>query len=261
VEVATQHNTLLVPVFPRRFEACFVAVKDYLQSGALGALRQARCEWSLPYAEGVPLENGVDDLEEDTLVQSLLCQSVDCGRFWFGEALSVSADVAAFRAENRVSMKPVRHEGSVANLIVVHEQATVSYALSRSRATLPGERYTFSGNQGQLELIAQSGVQHPTFAAPSLVLHTHGRSVRLPLQDTQGNEERMPSLLRGFTEGVRSHNFIEPNAADASAALEIVHAAYRSTIENAKITVPLRHSASFEAFFRRFETTRRLTED
>ncbi len=260
-QFAADHNALLFPTFPRRFDPYHNEVGRLLESNLVGALRQVRCEWGIPLDEAAVLENGVDDVDEDLLVQNLLCQSVDLARTWFGEAYTVSADVTPLRPENRNEKARKRTEEGIATLIVSHEKIQVTHTVARTRSSYPSERYTFTGAQGQLEFIARAGVHYSSANAPALYHHSHGQTEVLPIDTLfpDMTEERAFSLLTHFLGCVRGQETPHLTPADVRTAMDTVHAAYISTLENSKVVLPLHRAPDFETFFRRFETTRQLT--
>lgn len=261
LEFASTHNALLAPVFPRQHDPYFQEVGRLLASNLVGALKQVRCEWSIPLGEAAVLENGVDDVDEDLLVQNLLCQSVDLARAWFGEAYSVSADVTPLRPENRTAKARNPVEEPIAILIVSHENVQVTHVVSRTRSALPGERYTFTGMQGQLEFIARAGVHHSSANAPALYHHHNGQSELLPIDTLfpEMTDQRAFSLLAHFLGCVRGEETPQAGAESVSLAMDTVHGAYISTLESSKVMLPLHRAPDFEVFFRRFETIRQLT--
>lgn len=261
LELAEAANTLLFPVFPRRFDPYFQKAGELLGENLVGTLKQVRCEWSIPLGEAAVLENGADDADEDLLVQNLLCQSVDLTRLWFGEAYSVSADVTSLRPENRAAKTRNPIEEPIAALIVSHENVQTTHVVLRTRSSMPGERYVFTGAQGQLELIARAGVHHSSANAPALIHHHSGRSEEKPVETLfpDMTSQRAFSLLAHFLGCVRGAETPQADAESARRAMDVVHGAYVSTIESSKVALPLHRAPDFEMFFRRFETVRQLT--
>ncbi len=261
LEVGAEHDALLFPVLPRRFDPYFLEVGRLLAENLVGTLKQVRCEWSIPLGEAALLENGVDDADEDLLVQNLLCQSVDLTRLWFGEALSVSADITPFRAENRTAKTRTPIEEPIAALIVSHENIQATHVVTRTRSSLPGERYTFTGMNGQLEFIARAGSRHSAANAPALIHHHNGQSEPLLVETLfpDMTDQRAFSLLAHFLGCVRKVETPLADAENVRLAMDTVHAAYISTIESSKVTLPLHRAPDFELFFRRFETVRQIT--
>lgn len=256
IAAAQTNGVVLLPAFPRRFDSLFQETTAQLIDGAIGEIRQARCEWTLPIGE---TERGdtVGAYDWNVLLQQVACQSADICRLWFGEALSVSADIeflsrppdlpASRRRNPRVS-------DTVAVILVTHERGTVTHQVTRTRATFPGERYLLTGANGTLELLARGGTQLATSAAPTLTRQLPGlRPERL--QTGQGfataNILRAASLLGHFAECLPGNVLPLVRAAAARAAQEIVHAAYLSSFENIKVSLPLRRSIDIDAMLHR----------
>ncbi len=259
IQLAQEQNTLLMPVLPRAFDPAFREVGKIVQEGTLGELRQVRVEWSLPMAESAVLENGVDDVEEDLLLQNLLCQSVFTCQEWFGDPLTVSADVTAFRKENlRIRPKKLE-ENTLATLIIAHERAQVTQTVSRTRSSYPGERYLLTGTQGQLEFVARSGTHHSTAATPTITLHKGGHKEVLEEYGEYTQAMRIEEALAYFLDSLRSETPDLTLTKSMHLALNAVHGAYLSTVGSNKVSLPLHRAPSFESFFRRFETTKHLS--
>ncbi len=253
---AQDSGVLLVPAFPRRFDSLFHEATAQIIDGAIGDIRQARCEWTLPIGE---TERGdtVGNYDWNVLLQQVACQSADICRLWFGEPLSVSADIeflshpsdlpASRRRNPRVS-------DTVAVILVTHERGTVTHQITRTRATFPGERYLLTGANGTLELLARGGTQLATSAAPTLTRQLPGqRPERLQTGQpfATANILRAAAMLAHFADCLPGSIRPEASAADARAAQEIVHAAYLSSFENIKVSLPLRRSVDIDAMLRR----------
>ena len=256
ISAAQSGGVFLLPALPRRFDSLFQETTAQLIDGATGEIRQARCEWTLPIGE---TERGdtVGRYDWNVLLQQVACQSADICRLWFGEALTVSADIEFL---NRPSDLPPsrrrnpRVSDTVAVILVTHERGTVTHQITRTRATFPGERYLLTGANGTLELLARGGTQLSTAAAPTLTRQLPGlRPERLQTGQPFATAGilRAASLLAHFADCLPGEILPVVNAADARAAQEIVHAAYLSSFENIKVSLPLRRSVDIDAMLRR----------
>ena len=255
---AQTNSVFLLPALPRRFDSLFQETTTQLIDGAIGETRQARCEWTLPIGE---TERGdtVGHYDWNVLLQQVACQSVDICRLWFGEALTVSADIEFLSRPSDLPLSRRRNprvSDTVAVILVTHERGTVTHQITRTRATFPGERYLLTGANGTLELLARGGTQLSTAAAPTLTRQRPGlRSERLMTGQpfATANILRAASLLAHFAECLPGNLLPLVSAADARAAQEIVHAAYLSSFENIKVSLPLRRSVDIDAMLRRDE--------
>jgi predicted dehydrogenase len=248
------HNAglLLLPALPRRFDAYFLAAAQQLQQGAIGDVQQTRCGWSFP------LEN-VDETEDvvtggwNALVQTLGCQTADVCRWWQGDGATVSGDVDLQElrgGRNHAGRRMA--ERALANLIVTHSQGQSTHHLARTRAIQPDERYLFSGTAGNMELIVSAGAAAASTTAPQLRLQAPGQkwqTVRVEAGSASVGKTplspaslRILNLLRHFADCVQADGTPRVTADDAYNALEIVQAAYVSTQERVKISLPLRHA-------------------
>ncbi len=258
IRLAQEQETLLMPMLPRRFDPAFEAVTKILAEGSLGDLRHVRGEWSLPMGEVAIMENGVDDIEEDLLLQHILCQSVDRFQGWFGEPMTVSGDVVAFRKENISAKRQKPEEAPLGTLLISFDRAQVTLSASRTRSAYPGERYLFTGTQAQLEFIARSGTRHATSTAPTITIHKAGRVEVVEIFEESTPERRVAEALSHFLACARGLVPAPTFAQEMHSTLNVVHGGYLSTVGNNKISLPLKRAPSFEAFFRRFETTKHI---
>jgi len=255
LQIAEANSVALIPTLTRRFDPAFERAAQLLESGAIGGLRQARCEWSFPYTFAFGLENGVA-LEEGAwhdLLQAIACQTVDVCRWWLGEAHSVSADIDLPRASGGTALVR-RGAEPQSNLIVAHAQGQSTHHLSRSRATLATERYVISGALGHLELVISASEAAVGASLPSLTLHLPGRRPENALAETDfGDPDSTPAALRTrrlldhFATALQEGTSPLSSGKEARIALEIVHAAYLSTHENLKVSLPLRRDPDIEA--------------
>ena len=243
--IAAQSGGLLIPALPRRLDPWFQAVTERVRNGLPGELRQIRCDWSFPI-EGITDSDDIVTGGWNALVQTLGCQTADLCRLWQGNAKTVSADVnfADISGAGR-GRRPL--EGTLANVIVAHDQGQSTHHIGRSRSVLPDEKYTLTGANGTLTLILSAGTG--AVAAPSLRWQPNGSAAeklmpRGEISDAglSAGVVRMRRLLLHFADCVQTNAVPLLSAVDARAALEIVHAAYLSTQENSKVTLPLRRS-------------------
>lgn len=246
LKAAEAANVLLVPAFARPFDPWIELVTRRLAEDAIGTLRQVRCDWSFPTGGTLAVENGGEAEARSWIGQlpQFACQTADLCRRWLGEAQTVSADIDLPGNANGLPARP-SSSATLANLIVSHERGQATHHLSRSRGQHPLERYLFTGTQGDLELTLSAGETGPN-ALPVLKLQRTGHkpenltldvSSALPLAAL-----RQAEMLRHFAATARGLETPRVTAADARAALEIVHAAYTSTLDNLKISLPLRRS-------------------
>ena len=248
LDLAVAHQALLMPVFPRRFDPYFQELARQAEAGAVGEIRQARCEWSFPVGGAANLSNGGDPAEGwNVMFSHIACQTADLCRLWLGDAQGVSADIFVPERGARTSSGQYPHGGALANLIVTHERGQATHHLYQSRSQQPGERYLLTGAQGQLELIVSAGERSSVKEVPDLRLLRPGQRperlpVPLPDASLPPETQRLQRLLTHFAEAARTPELAAPTGTDARAALEIVHAAYLSAREGQKIRLPLRHS-------------------
>ena len=236
----------LLPAFARPFDPWIELVTQQLAEGVIGTLRQVRCDWSFPNGGILAVENGGEAEARSWIGQlpQFACQTADLCRRWLGEAQTVSADIDLPGNANNLPARPGA-SATLANLIVSHERGQSTHHLSQSRGLHPLERYLFTGTQGELELTLSAG-ETTSSAQPLLKLQRTGhKPENLVLEASSSlslSALRQAEMLRHFTETARGLAFPRVTAADARAALEIVHAAYTSTLDSLKISLPLRRS-------------------
>ena len=249
---AQESSVLLLPALPRRFDPWFQAATRQLESGAVGVVTQIRCHWSFPI-ENVDVTEDVFTGGWNALMQMLGSQTADVCRWWQGNGLAVSGDVdlPELRGEKRTGGR-LPGERALANLIVTHQQGQSTHHLSRTRGVQPDERYLFSGATGSMELIVTAGASGASASAPLLRVQKAGekfQTVRVataPAPDSRTTlspaVSRIQNLLRHFADCVQAGETPQVTPDGARHALEIIQAAYLSTQEKTRISLPLRRA-------------------
>jgi predicted dehydrogenase len=281
IALSIHHGVPLLPALPRRFDPYFLAARQELKADAIGALQQVRCAWSFP-VESVQNEADIDGGGWNIVLQTLACQTVDLCRLWQGPGNTVTADVDLTGIANVRRPDGRRpQEGTLANIIVTHSQGQSTHQITRGRSIQPDERYILTGLEGNMELVVSAGTTAATSAAPSLRRqHAGERSEVVAPVATGATAEpdasgataliptgakrkavalspavaRMRLLLAHFADCVLAGTPAVVTAGDARAALEIVQAAYVSSAEHTKITLPLRRAPDIAGLLHAFTT-------
>lgn len=247
LQAAETAGVRLVPAFARPFDPWIELVTQRLAEDVIGTLRQVRCDWSFPTGGIVTVENGGEAEARSWIAQTpqFACQTADLCRRWLGEAQTVSADFDLPGHANGLPARPGANT-TLANMIVSHLHGQSTHHLSRSRGLHPLERYLFTGTHGEMELTLSAGETGPN-ALPTLKLQRAGHKtenlgIDAPALNLPLAALRQAEMLRRFAETARNLTPPRVTAADARAALEIVHAAYTSTLDSLKISLPLRRS-------------------
>ncbi|HZP81262.1 MAG TPA: Gfo/Idh/MocA family oxidoreductase [Chthonomonadaceae bacterium] len=253
LRAAAENGVLLMPALSGRFDAAFRQIARYAEAGALGTLRQARCDRILPAwgASEAESRNGAADSGWNALLQRALFQTADLCRWWLGDALMVSADIDLHRQD--AAGRSRGPTPALANVILTHERGQSVHHLARVRSTQSEERYKLSGALGYVELIfgptAAMTLHRPSLPAGNLPAPEEVASP--PAQDeAEALRLRARRMLSHFADCIRTACAPQARGADARAALEIVHAAYLSTQEGSKISLPLRRSLDIRAIMR-----------
>jgi predicted dehydrogenase len=289
IALSVQHGVLLMPALPRRLDPYVQTTSHELDAGAIGTLQQVRCAWSFPI-ENVKIES-VQSSEDvvgggwNMVLQALACQTVDLCRLWQGAGATVTADVDLAGIAN-VSRSNGRRpqESALANIIVTHVRGQSTHQITRGRSIQPDERYILTGDEGNMELVISAGATAATSSAPNLRRQRAGersetiapavpnvaaevagtelaaplpvRNRRKPLSLSPA-VERIRLLLAHFAGCVLASGTPLVSAADARAVLEIVQAAYVSSAERTKVTLPLRRSPDIAGLLHAFSTAPR----
>ena len=223
LRAAADASSPLLPALPRRFDPHFHALTRAIASGELGAIRQIRCDWSLPMNS---MEDADEGLQGDwnALLQAVLCQTADLCHLWLGEAESVSADieVASLRGVDTPEGRRVK-EGALANVIVGHDRGQSTHHISRTRTLYAEEKYVVRGTLQTLELLVSTGGGAQAGPFPRLRAQKPGqRPTLVTLADAPGagyrdgggtgaesgnestTEAAEPRTGNGLTRGVRA---------------------------------------------------------
>ncbi len=245
LQAAETAGVLLLPAFARPFDPWIVEMTSRLAAGEIGTLRHVRCDWSFPVGGTAAVENGGEVEERNWIVQlpQFACQTADLCRRWLGDAQTVSADIDLPGHSHGLPV-PSGSRETLANLIVSHERGQSTHHLSRTRSIQSLERYLLTGTQGDMELTLDAGETAAT-DQPLLRIQRTGQKAEfpaLPVSSLRPSLLRQAGMLRHFAAAARGLVPPQTTAADARAALEIVHAAYLSTRDNLKVSLPLRRS-------------------
>lgn len=243
--LSAQHQTLLMPALPRRYDPYFLTTMEQIGSDCSGILQQTRCFWSYPIESVDPTEPFTGGW--NAVLQTLAVQTVDLCRNWLGEGVAVSADIDLERVGGRPLPRGRRaQDAPLATILVTHARGHSTHQVTRTQAVRPDERYALQGAQGVQELVVTSGTAASS-AAPTLHCRRGGGKAERVLFSLSEAEAALPPavlrmlrLLLRFARCVREGRSPEATAADARAALEIVHAAFISTQEGVRVSLPLR---------------------
>lgn len=248
---AESSNLLLMPALPRRFDTHFLAATQHLAAGTLGDIQQIRSHWSFPI-ENVEETGDIVTGGWNSLVLTLGSQTADVCRWWQGNGLTVSGDVdlQELRGSGHNNRGRRTAERALANIIVTHTLGQSTHHLSRTRAIQSDERYLFTGTTGNMELIISAGAAAASTTAPALRFQLPGQKfqpirVETPTMSVgktslSAASLRIQNLLVHFADCVQLGETPRITPDDAYASLEIVQAAYVSTQQNVKVSLPLR---------------------
>ncbi len=232
-QYARRLGTVLWPSMLLRFDDAVCHAYRLLSNGAIGQVRELRCEWA--YSEAWAERKSVLQTWSGALLRHAV-RSLDLARWWLGEAHAVSADID--------SAVPGVGRGVRADAIVQHEAGVSVHHIHRTSRPARFERYIATGSSGVIELISPAAGAIDGAGAFTLTVRTIDASVGNPAEATlDGSTDRRTaydSLLAGFIAAVVQARTdpIWPTAADAAAAQAILEAALVSSSERLKVTVP-----------------------
>ena len=251
LQTVAETGVLLLPSLPRRFDPIFQLPGDVNADNSPGTLYQVRCEWRFPTHRTFAAEIGAD-IETGNwgaLLEYVATQTTNLSRAWLGNAISVSGDIlepGSLSVTSTAKVRPGR-VSELANIIVTHERGHSSHHFSNAHSVLSAEKYLLTGDLGRLEIIASPGSAASTAASrPSLAIYRNGSRHEVGSSDEEAtesaDESRSRAMLAHFSECARGLCDPLVFGEDARAAQEIVHAAYLSSQEGHKVTLPLRRS-------------------
>ncbi len=218
-----------LPAFPKRFDPVFRGIYHLLQGGRIGDILQVRCDWSC-YA---PNGRGGASLTWHEVFRAQAADTADLCRWWLGDAHTVSADIDVVRPGGQVE--------DLGNLILSHDHAVSVHHISRASHKEPVEHYLLDGTKGTLEATVGRHTR--------LLLHRHGRSrediTTEVVQPGAGSAREL--ALRCFHDCVLNGATPPVDLRDAREALEVVAAAYLSSVERTKLSLPLSRSIDVES--------------
>lgn len=253
--LAASRGIPLIPALPRRFDPYVLKATEVVMSGMLGTVQHTRCAWAYPVEIPVPDADTISG-GWSSIVQSMACQTADLVDIWHGEPFTVSADVdvTLFRKRDQPvgRQKP---EATLATIITAHTCGQATHQLMRTRSVRPDERYLLTCSRGQLELTLNAG---PTSnPAPALVIQVAGETAVTVKPEMELREKRtaLPTLratrmLDYFSACATGQAEPQLNHRQFRVLLEVVHAAFISTLEASKVNLPLLRSPDLGAIIR-----------
>lgn len=257
IALASRKGRLLMPSLPRRFDPAFRKLHQLIHENAIGTIEQVRCTWGLPLETDLPEGDAITG-GWNALWQYLACQSLDLCFWWQGEGFALSADMDMAPLAGLYTRRKKRPQAdTLAILLVTHANGRSIHQFSCTLAVRPEERYFVTGTQGNAELIARVGASTATnLPLPHLTLQKVGEHARkVPLERNTEEQDLTPStvrvrrLLSHFVSCVTGEEKPELDVHTARVALDAVHGAYVSSLEQNKVSLPLRRFPDIAALF------------
>ncbi len=226
-------GSLLWPSMLLRFDDTVRQAFRLLSNGAIGQVRELRCEWA--YSGAWSERKSVLQTWSGALLRHAV-RSLDLARWWLGEAHSVSADIDA--GGSGLS------RGVHANVIVQHDTGVSVHHIHRTSRNARFERYIATGSTGVLELASPAAGAIDGAGAFSLTLRGAESPIHTePPDRIDASSDRRTayhSLLAGFISAIGGApaDPTWPTASDAATAQAVLEAALVSSQEGLKVTVP-----------------------
>jgi predicted dehydrogenase len=234
---AAQAVLLLCPALLLRFDPVIREARTMIRNGAIGALRELRCEWA--FSSAWAQRKAVLQTWSGILMQHAL-RTFDLARWWLGEAHSVSADIDPATSSGKA--------GNMANVIVQHEMGVSVHHIYRTSHRARFERYIATGSAGVMEITSPAAGALDGSSLFRISVRTNGEDQVAERTDGyDASKERSTShraLVAAFIGALASGRPMPVSAFDAAAAQAILEAALVSSQEGLKVTVaPLERPA------------------
>ncbi|HEY3291953.1 MAG TPA: Gfo/Idh/MocA family oxidoreductase [Anaerolineae bacterium] len=245
---ATQNVTLML-AFMKRFDQSFLLAKHMLDGGELGRIIQVRCEfsWHIP-----------DDGDEGWrakratgggMLQDHGSHTFDLCRWWLGEIITVSAAVRIVRPEREVedlAVVTLEHQGGA---ISTHTVSGVSHQPLR-------ETYVIDGTTGSLEMTFGPAWSYTAVTPFRMTLYRQGHMAQdvtprsLPnLDDELRAHSHYLREIEAFCACIQNGTPALISGVDGRSAIEVVNAAYLSSWQHTKVSMPQRTAIDLEKYF------------
>jgi len=233
--VVAEQGVLYMPFFTKPFNPEFMEATQWVAAGELGRLTSVHCEWGFNRSE----DTGRSELSGwHPLFAAHASQTIGLCRRWLGEVETVSADVDVHC--------PARRSGERAHFILNHARGISVHHLACVNGHRQMERYLLQGTKGVLEIERALGTRNGTLNSYRLAIHRNGKSLEIV---RPGGPEHMAklsvdmaarSVVEEFLHCVRTGTRPCVDLQDTRKVTEVIAATYLSSLEKAKIVLPLR---------------------
>ena len=145
---AADNAVQIVPLFTHRINPSSLAFHTQIGERTSNPLSSARAEHRLSQENHGQFGESLKDL----VVRTAIC-SLDWGRWCFGEALSISADLNPLLLTEHEGIS-VRgsYNSRIATILVQYERANCTHQISLARGQTGSERFQFTCQEGTLDL-------------------------------------------------------------------------------------------------------------
>ena len=255
IDTCEQNNVHLQMGHMKRFMRGNQKVKAIIDSGALGKIFMAECHWDC----AVPQLIGTYREQTVTMGGSLQDHgphAFDLIRWWIGQdIIEVSASIR--------SVHPERPTEDAAAVILEHESGVFSY-YHMTRISYGREHtqdvYRIYGTEGTL--VVRNDHHFPTMSleSPEIILYRPGDVIQRfetihGFNVDEAMELNFPfyNQLMAFCETIEENTSPRVTGEDGKHVIEAVIAAYLSSTENCKVTLPLEKDIDLAALFKQIK--------
>lgn len=238
LQAVAERGVTFMPLFMKHFTPEFEEAAHRVARGELGTLSSVRCDWSFhPPSD----QRSAEERDWHILFEDHASQTIDLCRWWLGEVETVSADVDMHSRSRRSADR--------ANFILNHARGVSVHHLARVGHRRTVERYLLQGARGTLEIERTSGTRSGEVSRFRLAMQRNDGSAEVVTPEEPGCTEKERAhgvgrlALEEFIHCVRTGAEPRVTGRDARKTMEIISAAYLSSLEKAKIVLPLRDAS------------------
>lgn len=238
LQTVAEQGVLFMPLFRKHFIPEFEEAAHQVAEGALGILSSVRCDWSFhPPSD----QRATEERDWHFLFQEHASQTIDLSRWWLGEVETVSADVDMHSRS--------RQSADCAHVILNHARGVSVHHLARVWHHRTMERYLLQGAGGSLEIERTPVTRNEGTGRFRLAMQRNGGSPEVVTPKEPGCKEKESAhwvsrlALEEFIHCIRTGAEPRVTGRDARIAMEVISAAYLSSLEKAKVVLPLRDTS------------------
>lgn len=238
LKFAANNSLLIIPIFTHRIDLAYHTFLLEMTSKTGAVLPNARAEYRLSLSGYGEFWEGIKEM-----AVSAMMSSIDWGRWFFGEALSVSADLHPLLLveQEGIAVRGLR-ESQIATILVQYERASCTHQISLARGQTGGERLQVTFEEGTLELTSPPPLN--TTDPATLLWRTKSgvEPIEIPDQQSRPDLSIHQARMNRMLATISSYWLYQETATVSGmvrSAQEIVAAAMISSRSQSKVRLPL----------------------